>query len=761
VSPGNHGGLAFCTILPKNRLAQARVLAESIRQHHPGAPLFALLLDPPENYFRPQAEPFTPVALEDLALADLPRTRLLCTPYQLTCAAKPYLLAHLLARYDVGKLVYFDPAVMLRRRLDHLSRLLERHGIALPLALTTLYAEERSPLEPPPVHGPGSTLGFLALARGESAAALLSWWGRRVARDCATAVDHLTAANAWVDVVPRLFDGAVTLCEPEYNAVPEGPSPYFSHFGAGGEPRPLLEEYKGRLFTHGHASSRQWPYTWSRFDNGVPITNLIRRCYFRLAGSAAAFGDPFVTAGEDSFFRRLTSFDGNPLPPLLQEIYDSRLDLRIHFQETAGNSTYVFLDWALTQGTKEHQLDPALLGPVRAAFAKPAELRPRIRGHTIAPSREFGLNVLGFLQSEKGVGEACRSTVRSLRAAGVPHALNNWVDQGSANRDRSLAGITADNPYPVNLIHANADATPFLIREMPWYFEGRYNIGYWNWELEWFPEVWHPSFARYDEIWAPSAFTHQAIAAVAPVPVYLVPFSIKVPPPAPRGRDRKRFGLPAGAFVFLFAFDFQSFFARKNPLAAVEAFRRAFPGRRDVVLALKVNHAQAAPLEFAEVVAACRGQPNIRIIREILPREEMLGLLHACDAYVALHRSEGYGLPIAEAMAMGKPVVATNYSANVDFMNAGNSLPVRYRLVPIERTAGPYRRGAIWADPDVGHAAEQMRRVVEDRDLAARLGAAAQADLERTLSPAAVGETLRARLTAIFRRLPAPRARAG
>src|SRR5262249_33541663 len=157
---------------------------------------------------------------------------------------------------------------------------------------------------------------------------------------------------------------------------------------------------------------------------------------------------------------------------------------------------------------------------------------------------------------------------------------------------------------------------------------------------------------------------------------------------------------------------------RKNPLAAVEAFQRAFAGRRDVVLALKVNHAQAAPTEFAEVVTACRGQPNIRIVREILSREEMLGLLHACDAYVALHRSEGYGLPLAAGMGMGKPVIATNYSANVDFMNEGNSLPVRYRLVPIERTAGPYRRGAIWADPDVGHAAEQMRRVVEDRDLA-------------------------------------------
>ena len=114
-----------------------------------------------------------------------------------------------------------------------------------------------------------------------------------------------------------------------------------------------------------------------------------------------------------------------------------------------------------------------------------------------------------------------------------------------------------------------------------------------------------------------------------------------------------------------------------------------------------------------EVLTACRGQANIRILRDILSRDEMYDLLRLCDAYVGLHRSEGYGLPLVEAMALGKPVIGTDYSGNVDFMDSSNSYPVRYQMTTIEQDHGPYRRGAKWAEPDVEHAAEQMRRVVD------------------------------------------------
>jgi glycosyltransferase involved in cell wall biosynthesis len=698
----------LCSIISKNEISLARALFGNLRSHHPRAALYVLLLDRADGRFRPDAEPFTVVPLEELPLSDLPRLCFLRTAAELCCAVKPHLLRHLFQKYGVRKLVYCDPDVLILRNLGHLERLLDRQGVVI----TPLPAGEN-------VSYPGPSRGaddpsLLALTRGKAALDFLDWWECRTGRGGPEAAESDPfAVRGWVDSMPGFFRRRT---------------------------RP---------------AGLGWPYTWSFFDNGVAITDRIRRCYLRLGPEAAGYGNPFVTAGSRSFFSWLTSCDGATVLPYLQEFYDERPDLRHNFPDVTGKDRTAYLNWAVTQGVQESHLDPVLVAKVRAAVGKPREPLPVLAGGRGGPvTASFGVNVLGRFRSEKGVGEHSRGTVRALLAARVPCVLNDWEDPGSANVDDTFTDFTTDNPYPVNLIHVNAVDAPWLAREIPWYFKGRYNIGYWNWELEWFPEEWQGSYQYFDEIWAASAFTQKSIARLSPVPVYWV--SIPVCPPgadAARSRassvTRGRFGIPAGAFAFLFAFDFSSLMARKNPLAVVEAFRRAFPTRRDVVLVLKVVHWKSAP-EFGEMLAACRGQPNIRFVRDVLSRDEMYGLMRLCDAYVGLHRSEGFGLPLAEAMALGKPVIATNYSSNVDFMNEANSFPVRYRLVTIEQDYGPYRRGAVWADADVAHAAEQMRRVVDDPENTARVSAQARADMARHFSPHAVGQQMLARLTAIL-----------
>ena len=484
-------------------------------------------------------------------------------------------------------------------------------------------------------------------------------------------------------------------------------------------------------------------YGWGRFDNGVVVTELVRRCYLRLGSAAAAFGDPLATTGR-SFFAYVTTPDESNLSPLLRELYDERPDVRVHFPDVAGRDRDAFVYWAATLGARDHGLDPVLLG------ARPSTCGTRgaMAAHGVPVSEHFGANLLGFFQSEKGMGEHCRGTARSLQAVNVPIALNNWVDPGSSNLDTAFCDFTSENPYPVNVIHLNASDAPYFAYEMPGYLKGRYNIGYWNWELEWFPEEWRISFQFFDEIWARRRRL-RAIPSrrVSPIPVYTIP--IAIPAASPGSASRARFRLPPHAFLFLFAFDFHSFFARKNPLAVVEAFRRASPRARCGTRG-KLVHWESTPMEFAEVLTACRGQPNIRILREVLSRGEMYDLLRLCDSYVGLHRSEGFGLPLAEAMALGKPVIATGYSANVDFMNDSNSYPVRYQMVAIEKDHGPYRKGAEWADPDVDHAAEQMRRVVEEPATARAVATRARADIARSLSPLAVGQKMRDRLNAIL-----------
>ena len=369
--------------------------------------------------------------------------------------------------------------------------------------------------------------------------------------------------------------------------------------------------------------------------------------------------------------------------------------------------------------------------PALASIPSAAELPP------------VAVNVAGYFASEKGVGEAARSNVRALRAAGIPCVLNNVADSGSANIDRSQGDFSTDHPHPVSLIQVNADQVPHFLRQAgAGYLRDRYNIGCWAWELAEFPGEWRPHFKPFREIWTLSRFSLDAISRVAPIPVVRMPLCIPDPPDV-SAWSRERLGLPASGFLFLFVFDCHSLLERKNPLGLLRAFRAAFGPRDDAWLVLKCSH--ATPAQLAALRRAARGQ-RVRILDRVLPREEVAALMAHADCYVSLHRAEGFGLTMAEAMALGKPVVATGYSGNCDFMHAGNSLLVRHAVTPIRATHGPYRRGLEWADPDLAHAAELLRWVYERPAEGRRLGAQAQRDIRTQFSPAAVGALMRARL---------------
>jgi glycosyltransferase involved in cell wall biosynthesis len=371
----------------------------------------------------------------------------------------------------------------------------------------------------------------------------------------------------------------------------------------------------------------------------------------------------------------------------------------------------------------------------------------------------LGANLLGFLRSEKGLGEGARAVAKAMRAAGVPHVLNDLTDASSAGREGGDLSFETGNPHPVNIIHVNLPETVFWLRHPDYgerHIRQRFNVAFWNWELCDYPEDWRGGFEMWDEIWVPSLFALEAVAAVAPVPVRWVPYCVAADaPPRP---DRRRFGLPDAAFVFLTAFDFQSVAERKNPAAAVEAFRRAFADRPGANadggprLLIKTVHADKRP-EAAEALRhAAASVPGVTVFDGLLDREGMLSLLDSCDAFLALHRAEGFGFPIYEAMARGKPVVATDYSGNVDFMTSRNALPVRQSASVLAEDAGVYRRGSVWAGPDAAHAAELMRRLADDPGLAAAIGARGARDVARELSAERIGRLIRRRLEALLSR---------
>jgi glycosyltransferase involved in cell wall biosynthesis len=361
--------------------------------------------------------------------------------------------------------------------------------------------------------------------------------------------------------------------------------------------------------------------------------------------------------------------------------------------------------------------------------------------------RPFGVNVAGYLRAETGVGEAVRASTRALEAAEVPHVLNDFFDAWASNIDAPMRGVRAENPFRVNLVHVNADQVSAFVREKQVaYFEGRYNIGFWFWELARFPEEWRSSFDWFDEIWVASAFVQDTISEVAPIPVVKMPLALRPRRAIESQVAREALGLPSNRFVFLYMFDFRSVMERKNPLGLIRAFRRAFADRTDVLLVLKTTNANVAAVG-RPVFEAARDAANVRIIDAVVPRDEVDGLIAACDCYVSLHRSEGFGVTIAEAMSFGKPVIATAYAGNMDFTTPENSLLVRYELVTLERDFGPYRRGTTWAEPDLDHAAFLMRNVVTERDAGRALGERARADVSRRLDPLAIGSRMRERLS--------------
>jgi glycosyltransferase involved in cell wall biosynthesis len=362
----------------------------------------------------------------------------------------------------------------------------------------------------------------------------------------------------------------------------------------------------------------------------------------------------------------------------------------------------------------------------------------------------LGINIAGFLTAELGVGESARCMVRGADAAALPAALvplklhckNRLGDQTYAAR------LQADNPYPVNVVHLDPPATRDLDHHHGRAFRaGKYNIAYWAWELPEFPDAWIPNFGYFDEIWCPSEFVRNAIAPKSPLPVFTMPHAISVARPA--GDGRAHFGLPADRFLFLSLYDLNSYSERKNPRAMIEAFRRSGLAGAGATLVLKVQNAAGNEADFSALQAAISDQPGIVLLPGTLTREEIYLLESACDCFLSLHRSEGFGLALAECMALGKPVVSTDWSAPAEFITAQTGCPVNYTLTTLVQSRGPYSKGQVWAEPDVAHAAWWMERLVADRALGRTLGAAARVAIEARFSPAAIGARYRRRLEAI------------
>jgi glycosyltransferase involved in cell wall biosynthesis/SAM-dependent methyltransferase len=803
----------ICTIIAKNYVAQARVLARSFAEHHPAGRCFVLVIDEYDGFIDPGAEPFTILTPSEIGCAEFAEMAVRYDVLELSTAVKPWLLAHLLSG-ERQAITYLDPDIRIYGSLDELDELARAHGVVLTPHNT----------EPVPDDGerPGQidillagvyNLGYLSLGAGEETERLLGWWRERLVTDCR--VDPMNGYfvdQRWFDLAPGLMSDHAIVRSPQYNLAywniycrrlvhdgdryeVDGTPLAFFHFSgfdarypdvlsrhqtrvrAGGQTAlgELCREYAREVLAAGYGETVEWQYTYAGLPSGIDFNRRLRRLHAIATGSGQVIGSPFTHEGEDSFLKWLAApAPGGPphLNRMLAEVYASRPDLQAAFTDVPDGNAQGFLGWAREAGVVEEPVLRLLPIPepgpdeVAAPGTDSADRQDFDSAATSKSPAEWGVNVVGYFRSELGTGEAARQALSALDASAVPVLPVHGRAIPPNRQGHAFTHLDyTDASYPVNLICMNADRLDeFAAEAGQSFFSSRYSIGMWFWEVEQFPDRWMSAFDHLDELWLPTEHISRAIAPVSPIPIVKITLPVELPPVVPAARTT--LDLPEG-FMFLFSFDHHSVFDRKNPVAVIEAYTRAFEPGAGTVLVIKSINADSALADHERLVAAAKGRPDIHIIDGYLTPGQKNQMMASCDCYVSLHRAEGFGLTMAEAMYLDKPVVATGYSGNLDFMTDRNSYLVEHRLVEIGTSAAPYPPEGWWAEPDVDHAARLLREVFDSPEMAAERARRGGQDIRRTHSPAAAGEIMRGRLELIeerhgdrLRKLPATRSSA-
>ncbi|MCL4813522.1 MAG: glycosyltransferase [Vicinamibacteraceae bacterium] len=775
-----------CTICSNNYLAHAVTLAKSFLARHPDAD-FVICLADERTKVLPYPERRLPrlsiVAAGELGIAGFRAMAFGYSILELNTAVKPFLLEHLLRTLGYETVLYLDPDILVLTPLDDLFDALDTHDFAVTPHLTVPYADDRRPTVVDIMRAGVFNLGFFGVSARSSARPFLGWWQARVARECVVAPDRgYFVDQRWVDLLPALSPAVHVVRDPGCNVAYwnlherritwsrgafrsgehslrffhfsgidiDAPSTVSRHQNRHTLPRrgaltDLFGLYRYLVYQHGHARWRRVPYGYGTFANGDPIPPLVREIY-RSAGDR--FGDPF-RVGPRSFRRWLDAPDEGRtgLTNLEREAYRHRADLRSRFEHVDGEDRARY-QLHLRRHCHALGLDRRLL----AARGTLAQRGVSVSAGTDGPRQARpGINVAGYLDTESGVGELARSFVKVLRAVDWPHALVNVAQPWLRRGDRSVTRAGQGRPqHPISFLCVNAEAVDQVAATLGGgFFANRHNIGYWVWEQSVFPERWRRAFHWFDEVWVPSRFVLDAVSLRSPVPVVRIPPCIDVGQvsPLPRGR----LGVDDETTVFAFVFDVNSFLERKNPMAVIDAYERAFDRRTRVAgrTALVLKATAAAGARESRALEALRrraGEVHATLIEGYWPRARVLRLIASSTAYVSLHRAEGFGYTIAEAQALGVPVVATAYSGTTDLVAPPHAMPVAFHETRLDASVGPYDRGTTWATPDVDSAVEWLRFVHADRARAAALGRRARAFMQTHFSARAIAGLVEARL---------------
>ncbi len=461
------------------------------------------------------------------------------------------------------------------------------------------------------------------------------------------------------------------------------------------------------------------------------MRRLLQRALLETGFDDLNVGDPFDKEGLDDFYAFLAASDpkrvnGPRVPGYLLEIYEERKDLALNFPRLTTVDALPYRNWVAFHGLEE-EVKPTRLkeilaetpwwkSPTSVSPATPEGLRP-------------GVTLTGYLKAEVGVGEAARLVLDALIGARI-EVSPVVVDLPTSRQNHPFNSQAQIADRKINIIWMNAEhLLGFAALVGPEFFDGRYSVGGWAWETETIPSAMAKNADLLDEIWVPSGYVRDAVEPHVECPVYVFPHPITEPTvdrefdiSALVMEELKRVGSKSignlddikSKFKFLYTFDFNSSLQRKNPFGVIDAFRKAFRPGEGPLLILKSVNGYKWQMDLERLREAAADRQDIVIIDKYLSSGERGALLSQCDCYISLHRSEGFGLGMAEAMSLAKPVIATKYSGNLEFMDQSCAWLVSAKRVKVGPLAPPYLPDDYWAEPDIEEAAQYCREIVFD-----------------------------------------------
>ena len=794
------GKCAIFTICSNNYLAFAKTLLNSLAEHEPTIDRFLILADKfnaPADLYPSNSEV---ICVEDLKIPDFDQFAFRYDIMEFNTAIKPFAALALLQERGYDSVIYLDPDIEVFAPLKAVIYALEA-GASVVLTPHVCHPAEGEvvPNDLQFLQAGTYNLGFCAWGKTTEALATLRWWARRLEHQCVNEVARgLFVDQKFIDLVPGFVDKAVILRDPSLNVAywnlsqrdlqqasssegeswtVDGQPLTFFHFSGFAPTRlealskhtpmfaeraispslmALMQHYAKKLFRNGYGAVPAAAYPWGKLNDGTRIHPSVRKMFRERFADWK--GDPFENFGpvlqnsvESGRNTKIAVRDTtSPVTAHMLYLRDSLNWLQFLFDLNTDEGSRGLANWYVDAVGSDWNLDDRLLAPVIERLSKkPVPIAPPSQG-----GGRSDISLIGYLRATSGVGQMARASLRTL--ATLPYTIEGHdiaLRVGGARTNLEYQSLETEYVSGrVQIFNINADQVTDVIHHIGvarW--EDAYKIAVPFWELDKFPAQFAEDLAEFDELWATSHHVHALLyRQFRDKPVYYMPPDLT--PARPSNRTRASFGLVTGEFIVFFAFDFLSQVERKNPHGAYEAFRRAFPrgGTAKARFVLKTLNAQYAPPDYALWRDKLHDDPDVCVIDETLSHDDMLALIGCANVVLSLHRGEGLGLLIADAIGQIVPIVSTDWSGTTDLIDQNSGYPVSYQLVPTPPSAYPYVDGHRWAEPDLDHAAWQLQSVYQNPVLARKKARLARANLVMSFGPGRASSAMSQRLHEIF-----------